>query len=62
MQKGLKIVNRTDTVLFDAAWTAGVDYNEEEIGEIEKVGLEIAEEIQDRSDRLGRRRKYDDNG
>ena len=30
-----------------------------EIGEIEKVGLEIAEEIQDKSNRLGRRRKYE---
>ena len=32
---------------------------DEEIGEIEKVGLDIAKEIQDKSDKLGRRRKYE---
>ena len=36
MQKGLKIINRTNTVLFDAAWTAGVDFNEEELNEEEE--------------------------
>ena len=29
MQKGLKIINRTNNVLFDTAWTAGVEYEEE---------------------------------
>ncbi len=29
MPKGLKIHNRTNQVLFDSAWIAGVDYNEE---------------------------------
>ena len=29
MPRGLKIHNRTDQVLFDSAWIAGVDYDEE---------------------------------
>jgi hypothetical protein len=29
MPKGLYIANRTDLVLFDSAWIAGVDYDEE---------------------------------
>ena len=33
---------------------------DEEIGEIEKIGLEIAGGIQDQSNRLGRRRKHND--
>jgi hypothetical protein len=30
MPKGLKITNRTGQILFDSAWLAGVDYDEEE--------------------------------
>ena len=33
---------------------------DEDVREVEKIGLKIAEEIQGRSDRLGRRRRYDD--
>ena len=33
MQEGLKIINRTNNVLFDAAWTAGVEYDEEVFNE-----------------------------
>jgi hypothetical protein len=29
MPKGLKIANRADLILFDSAWIAGVDYDEE---------------------------------
>ena len=29
MPRGLKIINRADTILYDLAWTAGVDYIDE---------------------------------
>ena len=33
MPEGLKIKNRADNIIFDSAWIAGVDYDEEEFND-----------------------------
>jgi len=46
MPPGLKITSRTNQILFDSAWTAGVDYNEEDVQD-EDLEMELEDEEYD---------------